>query len=119
MKSHEEGIILMIHIGIQHGILAEGLIAADQHNKQHSHAGKGKSQGQRPQLWFLQMLHLDSPDLKIAATAQIVSPNRQEIFLFLSGLSEKAEIPLPWVRQGKGINPCRQSRDPHRQSDCS
>ena len=83
VKGHEEGVILMIHIGIQHGILAEGLIAADQHNKQHSHAGKGKSQGQRPQLRFLQMLHLDSPDLKIAATAQIVSPNRQEIFPFL------------------------------------
>ena len=61
-ERHEEGIILVVHIGIQHGILAERLVFADKHDKQHSHAGNGK--GQRriiPPEFFAGSLHRDSP----------------------------------------------------------
>ena len=43
-EGYEEGIILMVHIRIQHGCLAEGNIAADEHDHQHPHTGEGKGQ---------------------------------------------------------------------------
>ena len=61
-ERHKEGIILVVHIRIQHGILAERLVFADKHNKQHSHAGNGK--GQRriiPMNFSAGSLHRDSP----------------------------------------------------------
>ena len=61
-ERHEEGIILVVHIRIQHGILAERLVLADKHDKQHSHAGNGK--GQRriiPMKFSAGSLHRDSP----------------------------------------------------------
>ncbi len=36
----------MVHIRVQHGVLAEGLVAADEHDKEHPHAGNAESQGQ-------------------------------------------------------------------------
>ena len=46
-KLHEEGVVLVVHIGIEHGIVSKGTVGANQHDKQHSHAGnqKGQSQG--------------------------------------------------------------------------
>ena len=49
-EGYEEGIILMVHIRIQHGCLAEGNIAADEHDHQHPHTGEGK--GQRRKIPF-------------------------------------------------------------------
>ena len=44
-EGHEEGVILVVHIGIQHGIFAEGDILAHRHQKQHPQAGNGKADG--------------------------------------------------------------------------
>ena len=49
-KGHKEGVILMVHIGIQHGGLAERLVAADEHHQQHPH--KGEQKGQRRKIPF-------------------------------------------------------------------
>ena len=46
-EGNKKGIVLVIHIGIQHGILAKGLVAADEHHQQHSHKGKEKGQGRK------------------------------------------------------------------------
>ena len=46
-EGNKEGIILVVHIGIQHGIIAERLITADEHDKQHSRARECKCQHQR------------------------------------------------------------------------
>ena len=43
-EGHKEGVILVVHIGIQHGILAKGRVVADEHDKQHAHTGDGKAQ---------------------------------------------------------------------------
>ena len=62
-EGHEEGEILVVHIGIQNGILAEGLILADEHHKAHSHKGKreGKWQVVPSDLFFLRQSHWPSP----------------------------------------------------------
>ena len=49
----EEWKILMIVIRIQNRTVAEGLIAADEHDQEHAHTGNGKGQRQGAQFVFL------------------------------------------------------------------
>ena len=60
---YKEGIVLMIHIRIQHGIRPEGLVTADEHDKQHSDERKQKRQRQRIpfDIVFMQQVHEVSP----------------------------------------------------------
>ena len=51
-EGNKKRIVLMVHIRIEHGILAEGLIPADEHHHQHSHERKSERQNQRIPLRF-------------------------------------------------------------------
>lgn len=44
-EGHEEGIILVVHIRVEHGILPEGRIPTDDHDRQQPYKGQGKGKG--------------------------------------------------------------------------
>ena len=66
---HKEGIVLVVHIRIQHGVFAEGLVLADQHDEQHPQAGQREGQSRIiPFEGFplpLRQFHSDPPVLHI------------------------------------------------------